>query len=279
VSSIFATYFVNLKDKIANSKEYFIYDLTQTITNYFGLCILLGSLDIKLKYRRSALGPWWITISMLIFVTALGYVYSKVLRQPVSDMIPFLSTGFTLWLFISISINEGATILSDSQTYIRQIKMPFSIHVFRLIYRNVITMLHNLVVYILVVALFKIPVNWHTFLAIPGLILIIFNLYPTILLLGMIGARYRDMPQVIINLMQLLFFISPITWMPHLLSSNSKVLLYNPISYALDLVRSPMLGNSPEPKSWFFGIISFVFMTVLAKYFMDKYYKQISFWI
>ena len=257
----------------------FYNDLHQTLKQNISLSLLLGWLDIKLKYRRSALGPWWITISMLIFVGALGCVYSQILKQPINKMIPFLATGFTIWMFISTCINEGASILSDSQMYIKQVKMPFSIHIFRLMYRNIIIMAHNLVVYFLVVVFFQVHINWNILLAIPGLMLIILTLYPIILIIAMIGARYRDMPQVIISIMQVIFFVSPITWMPHLVGPNSKILIYNPVSYALDLVREPMLGHAPQLESWVAMAILFITALICARFMMNKYYDRISFWM
>lgn len=271
--------FEDLESKTSDSMGPFFYDLIQTLRYHLGLSLLLGWLDIKLRYRRSALGPWWITISMLIFVAALGAVYSKILKQPISVMIPFLASGFTLWMFISTCISEGSMILSDSQTYIKQVKMPFSIHFFRLLYRNIIVMAHNIIVYGLVVLAFHIPLTWSVFLAIPGFILIVLNLYPAVLIVGMIGARYRDIPQVVISLMQIVFFVSPVTWMPHLVGPESKILLYNPVSYALDLVRTPMLGGVPAAKSWVVGVVMFILLTLFAKYLMDKYHKRIAFWM
>jgi ABC-type polysaccharide/polyol phosphate export permease len=38
---------------------------------------MLGWNDIHQRYRRSALGPFWITISMAIFIVLLGFIYSK----------------------------------------------------------------------------------------------------------------------------------------------------------------------------------------------------------
>ena len=84
------------------------------------LWIRLGWNDILQRYRRSLLGPFWLTASMAIMVMMLGFVYSKIFAIPVAEFIPFLCVGLLVWAFISTIITEAGTLFTGSESYIKQ---------------------------------------------------------------------------------------------------------------------------------------------------------------
>jgi ABC-2 type transport system permease protein/lipopolysaccharide transport system permease protein len=53
----------------------------------------LGWNEILQRYRRSTLGPLWLTASMAVMVIALGVVYAELFQQRIDDFIPFLCVG------------------------------------------------------------------------------------------------------------------------------------------------------------------------------------------
>jgi ABC-type polysaccharide/polyol phosphate export permease len=71
------------------------------------LWVRLGWHDILFRYRRSLLGPFWLTANTAITVIALGLVYSEVLRMPISELMPYVCIGLLIWNFIS-AILHGA---------------------------------------------------------------------------------------------------------------------------------------------------------------------------
>ena len=50
--------------------------------------------DIKLRYRRSMIGPWWVTISTGIMVLMLGFLWSHIFNQAIDTYLPFFAIGF-----------------------------------------------------------------------------------------------------------------------------------------------------------------------------------------
>src|ERR1700726_3197039 len=74
----------------------------QTVTRfdlYRGFCaaplwMLLGWSDIRLRYRRSVLGPFWITLSMSVLIIVLGLVYSRIFHTDIRPYLPYLALGF-----------------------------------------------------------------------------------------------------------------------------------------------------------------------------------------
>src|SRR2546421_8571338 len=116
--------------------------------------------DIRLRYRGSVLGPFWLTISTVIMVAAIGLIYARLFNMELARYLPFLTIGLVIWQYVSSLITDGCQTFLSSQNIIHQAPMPFSIHVWRSVYRNVIVLAHNLVIVPLVLIIFYVPVGW-----------------------------------------------------------------------------------------------------------------------
>jgi len=257
--------------------ELALLDFKDSLSKY-RLWAFLSWSDIKMRYRGSSLGPFWITLSMMIFIGAFSLVYSRLFHQPLQQYIPFLTTGYLVWLLISSTLTESCNIFVEAAPLITEIKLPYTLYIFRLISRQIIIFFHNAVVYVLVALLFKLHLHWNFLLFFPGLFLLILNLTSISLLLALLGTKYRDIPQVISSIIQVAFFVTPISWAPNLLSS-SIILKMNPLSYFIDLVRSPLLGQSPEMASWVVGLCLTIITLGVSFLLFSKLRRNIPFWI
>ena len=83
----------------------------------------LGWNDILQRYRRSLLGPLWLTISMAVLIGALGLLYAKLFKVDAAEYIPFLAIGFVLWQLISGILLDGCNVFVQSEGIIKQIKL------------------------------------------------------------------------------------------------------------------------------------------------------------
>src|SRR5262245_10142871 len=92
------------------------------------LWLLLGWQDIKQRYRRSLLGPFWLTISTAVMVLALGLLYATIFRTPIHEYLPYLATGLVIWMFISGTVSEGCQAFIASDGIIKQVRTPFLSH-------------------------------------------------------------------------------------------------------------------------------------------------------
>jgi ABC-2 type transport system permease protein/lipopolysaccharide transport system permease protein len=184
------------------------------------LWIFLGWNDIRMRYRGSILGPFWITASMLIFISAFALVYSRLFHQSLTEYIPFLTAGYLAWMLISSMLTESCNIFTDSAPFITEIKLPYMLYILRLAWRQIIILSHNAVVFVLVALVFRVHFDVHLLYFIPGLLLFILNLTAVSLLLAMLGTKYRDVQQALISVIQVAFFITPISWKPELLANR-----------------------------------------------------------
>ena len=245
----------------------------------YKLWMYLAWSDIRQRYRGSVLGPLWITLSTAVFVAALSVINAELFKAPPEKYIPSLTTGFVIWYFISGTLSESTAGLISGKGLIAQISLPYFIHIFRVIARNLLILAHNFIVVFAVLAWFKTYPTLQILLLFPSLFLIALLLIGAGMILAMIGARYRDIQQVIASLLQVLFFVSPITWEAKQISNATWVLHLNPVYYIIDALRSPILGLPVHANT--FPVLIFATLSTgsFALWLFNKKRNKIPFWV
>ena len=176
------------------------------------LWLHLGWQDIKQKYRRSVLGPFWITIATGTTAVAMGGLYSKLFHLELSEHLPYVTLGLIIWNMINASILEGADVFIANEGLIKQLPTPLSVHVYRLVWRQMILFAHNIVIYVVIAFIFPKPWSWADLSVIPALLLIMLNCVWVSFCFGILATRYRDIGPLLFSVVQLLFFMTPIIW-------------------------------------------------------------------
>ena len=244
------------------------------------LWLMFGWLDIRQRYRRAVIGPFWITISMLVMVISLGVIYSSLFKIEIDTFIPFLTAGFSIWFFISATITDATMMYISAEGIIRNATLPLSIHIFRLLWRNLLIYAHNVVVMLPVYVWFRLNPGFEVLLVIPGLILVLLNLSWMTLVVATLCARFRDTPPIVSNILQIFFFVTPILYRPNLLSTKLSLLIdLNPISHVIEVVRAPMLGSIPSLLSYLLMILFAVVGWAIAFICHRRYRSSIAYWL
>lgn len=210
--------------------------------------MMLAYQDIKLRYRRSILGPLWLTLSMAITIYTMGYIYSHIFHTDMADYFPYLTGGMLGWTLISTIVLEFTDGLANSEHMIKQIKLPYSLYIHRIAARNIMIFFHNILVMVPILIVYheSAQVNLNTLLLLPGLMIVYLNALTYGLMLAMVGARYRDISQIIKSMVQVVFFITPVMWKPEaLLGKNHYIVELNPFYSFIELIRAPLLGKAP----------------------------------
>jgi lipopolysaccharide transport system permease protein len=239
----------------------------------------LGWNDILQRYRRSLLGPLWLTLSMAIMVVALGVVYAQIFKIGLRDFMPFLCVGLLVWGFISSSVTEAGTLFTGAESYIKQVRLPYSVYVFRFMWSKIIIFAHNFLIYFGVLAYFEIWPGSAALYALPGFLLVAVNCAFASLYLGMVSARYRDIPQIVGSAIQIVFFVTPIMWKPELVGADSYLVLFNPFYHMCEIVRAPLLGQIPSYQNYVAISLISAFNLALAALVFVRFRARISYWI
>lgn len=254
-------------------------DMRRGLLNW-RMWVLLGMNDIRQRYRRSRLGQFWITLAMAVQIISLGILYSFLFKQPLAKYLPYLGTSFVVWGLISAIVLESCGVFISAEGYIRQVPMPKSVLVHRMLFRNGVIFLHNLVLLPPLFLIYDVPVGWVTLLVFPALFVLILNGIWAALLLGTICARFRDMPQIIANIVQIVFYLTPVMWRPSQLPVQLNAFTnYNPFQAFLDIVRAPLLGEVPPALSWMVAGGITVAGFIVAMLFFSRFRARIVYWL
>ncbi|MGZ8218917.1 ABC transporter permease [Methylomagnum sp.] len=236
--------------------------------------------DIRGRYRRSALGPWWLTIGLAVTVTAMGPLYGALFDFDPHEFIPYLALGLLFWGFISNQLNDYGEAFIGSSHYLRQTRLPLFIFILRVCWRHILLLAHNSVIIPILWALGLLTFNESVFFWIPAFLLVVANLLWLGILLAMLCTRFRDMQPVINHLITLGFFITPIIWKSgQLAPSRFYMLEWNPFYYLLEMLRMPLLGQTPGASLWITTLAMAIFGWLLAAGLLAKYRNHITYWL
>ena len=97
-------------------------DLLEAV-NLYRIWMLLSYNDIRVRYIRSSLGPFWITLSTIIMILMMGPLYGTIFGVSPSDYMLYLAVSFVIWTFISTTINEASLVFVSAEAFIKQIKL------------------------------------------------------------------------------------------------------------------------------------------------------------
>lgn len=246
-----------------------------------GLPLYLAKADIRQRYRRSSLGPFWITISTGVMIACIGIIFGSLFKSPMSEFLPFLSAGLIIWGFISSTVTEATTVFAAAEPIIKQLPIPLTTHVYRMIFRNLYIFFHNILIFPIVLLCIHRPINWEIIWFIPGLFLVILNLTWISIVLGVVCSRFRDLTQIVASILQIFFYITPIIWMPNLLPARTSVMLLdpNPFYHLLAIVREPLMGSSPTALNFALSALFAILGWIFAIVFFNKYRSRIAYWL
>lgn len=240
---------------------------------------MLGWQDIKQRYRRSAFGPWWLTISTGVMIGAMGPLYGALFGQRTSDYVPFLAASIITWQLIASVITDSCQVFIAAEGHIKQTRLPLSLHVYRVIWRNLIIFVHNLVILIGIKFLLSVPVNAATLLALAGLLLLVINTVWIGLMFGLLCARFRDIPQIVASVLQILFFLTPIFWKPEMLGARIWIAQLNPLFHFVDIIRSPLLGNNASLLSWEVASGFTAIGLIVSFLLFSRFRSRVAYWL
>ncbi len=235
--------------------------------------------EIRQRFRRSLLGPFWLTASMGIFVVALGLISTTVFKQDIERTLPYIATSLILWGFLTSAITEGANVFINREGYLRNVPLPVSVHLYQMLMRNLIIWLFNMAIYVLVILVFGVNPGWIALLFLLGGPLFLVNAAWMALAAGILSARFRDIPQVIVSLLQVLFFLTPVFWSVEAMPDRPAFVTLNPLYHLLETDRGPLLGLSPSITSWAAAIGLAIVGCALTAWLYRRAQPRIAYWV
>jgi len=239
----------------------------------------LAKYDIQQRFRRSMLGPLWITLSMGIMIATLALVFGALFSQPLEILLPYLAAGLITWGLITGVVTEAGTAFTTAEGFIRNVPMSLSVHIYRMVARNVGIWMFNMVIFVAVWLIFVHRPTVQMLLVVPGLLMLFLNLLWVAVIISTVSTRYRDIPQVTAALTQVIFFVTPIFWSVELLPNRPAFVDWNPVYHLIEIVRAPLLGTAPHAASWGVAIGLLVLGVPFAIAVYRRGFPRIPYWV
>lgn len=224
---------------------------------------------------------------MAVTAIALGILYAGLFGNDLSVQLPYILVGFIIWGFISGCVNEGAEVFTSNVGLITHLPAPLSVHVYRLVWRQVLFFLHNLVVYAVMLVVFPQNLHWTDLTAFPAVVLLALNGAWVALLIGIVTTRFRDLLPITQSIVQLAFFLTPIVWIYEdlinsanpAIAERARLAELNPFLHFVEILRRPMLGQPQELRHWIVVLVITVVGWALTLLVLRRYRARVSYWV
>jgi ABC-type polysaccharide/polyol phosphate export permease len=197
------------------------------LPRYRGLIQSLVARELKARYRGSVLGFFWSFVNPLLLLTIYTFVFTKILPGGNKDLEPFavfMFSGLLPWTWFASSLLEGAGSLISGGNLIKKVLFPAEV-------LPIVSVLSNMVHFflgLLILAAFMIGFQHYPDFAslrwFPVVIAVqlVFTL-GLAFALSALTVHFRDVRDLLTNLLTLWFFATPIIY-PYFTPSVSRFL-------------------------------------------------------
>lgn len=236
--------------------------------------------DLKNKYRRTALGLGWNFLALAITMLIMSVIWSLIFKMEINKLFPYIFNGFAIFFFITNSLNGACYSLSQvrKDIYIN-ISIPVLSIILRDVFQQMLTYFHY-IVFIFAMYIYLNDLNYvNILLYLLGILIVFFQTVFLSLLLAFAGTRFRDIAALTTSVLSASTILTPIIWNKKMLGHYINYAYLNPFTFMVEIVRDPILGLTPAPSVYVYNI-SFLIALFLASYVLIKFKgSRLIFWI
>ena len=256
--------------------------MTQSLAlprDWWNFTIYQAVQGLRRQYARTKLGPIWIVMTQFALIGGIALVFSSVFNQPLTDYLPFISASIITWNLISPTITQAPTVFVAGYSIIQSFGVPFAIFPIQMVLNNSFVFLHGVAIHLFVLyftgkSVFYVPLGLLMALV---LVLII---YPFVSVLGILGARFRDLTPAVGSIMYLFFLITPVIWEKKALTEDRYWLVhYNPFAHMMEAVRGPLTGRLPETESIIVCVVMAIVSVAVGEAIFRRFARPLPFWV
>jgi ABC-type polysaccharide/polyol phosphate export permease len=236
--------------------------------------------EIVQNYRRSLLGPFWITLNLVIFVGCMTLVYGSLFSVRTDEYAGYLACGMIAWLWVSALLTDAGNTFIFYAHFVKNTPLDKSFLIWASAWKQALIFAHHLIVYVAFVLLGIVKLTVYSFLAIPAIIVLFAMSIPITAIMAILFPRFRDLSRLITSFMMVVLMVTPIFWQPQMLKGWRTLLIsFNPIYYIVEFVRKPLLGQPLDPVTALVVPCMAVGFWILGAWFYRKYSKYAVFWL
>lgn len=240
--------------------------------------MVLAEGDRSRRFQKALLGKAWELINFILTVTALGYLFSILFQRDFETYLLYLASGFCSWLLISSVMTEGASVFVRNAVYARELPMPLTVYLWAQLWKSSRAFALNLAIVVLL-GLWVNGLSINVLLLIPGVLLLVAISFFMIIVLGSLGAQFRDLIHFMPNVLRGIFFLTPILWTLDRREGLGWLVDYNPFFYLIEVVRSPLMNDVPGASIYLVVLMILVITMAVALFVFSAVRKRLIYWL
>jgi lipopolysaccharide transport system permease protein len=176
------------------------------------LIAMLVQRDLKVRYKRSALGMGWTLLNPLLQMVVYTLVFSFIMKVGVPAFPVFILSGLLPWTLISVSIGGSSHCLLNNQALIRKVAVPQMVWPMAVVASKLVDLFFSLVPFAIIAVLYRRgPTPAWIALAPAILVATVFSTGLS-LLFSSLTVFYRDMRHLTDILLQIWFYVTPVIY-------------------------------------------------------------------
>ncbi|HEY1757265.1 MAG TPA: ABC transporter permease [Bryobacteraceae bacterium] len=248
---------------------------------YFWMHLALS--DLRSRWRRSFFGVLWSILQPLGTALLLAVVLSRLFHTDIRSYAPYIISGMLVWDFIMAVSTGGSLSFVQADAYIKHYRHPLAIYSLRTVLANLTVLALasvSMFIWAAIAQPSKIGASWLAALTVYPILLLIG--WPFVTLLSYLGSRFRDLPNVMMLVLQACWFVSPVYFETSMFRQAGLGILVddNPVFHLLQIVRAPLLqGQWPSGKDYGFCAAMAAIFTAFAWLVGRKAEKRVIFYL
>lgn len=195
--------------------------------------------EIRGKYKASFLGVLWSFINPLLMVLVYAIVFPYIMRVQTENYLIFLICGVIPWNWFTNVISQGTTCITNNANLIKKVYFPRAILPISTVTAGLINFLISCIIIVIFVLLGGCGLSWHiVFLPLIALVQYLISL-AMIFVLSAINVYVRDVEYMVIFIMNMLFYATPILYSSSMFDKGwfIWVFRFNPFAHLINAYR------------------------------------------
>ena len=197
----------------------------------------------RARFARTLFGSFWLGLSNLLSIAALALVYGTVFKvQDFNTYVVYLGLGLVVWNSLGAAIGTAPNLFEHNHAHVHNTNIPPVFFTLEEWAFQLQTFAQSFAFVVLVLSWFQrnLLLNLLLFGWLPMLNLALF-LFWFPLLVCLLGARYRDLYQLVPIILQLVFLLSPILYKKTNLGAMAWTATVNPVYQILSPIRDTLM--------------------------------------
>jgi ABC-type polysaccharide/polyol phosphate export permease len=246
------------------------------IIRYKELLRNLIAKDIKIRYKRSVIGFFWVMLHPLLMMAILNMVFSEIFKMPGKSYSVYILSGLIFWNLFSQSTSTSIASFTGNRDLIKKIYLPKSIFPLSVSLSALIHFVFSLIPLFIFIFISGTPVSPGIFMLPVVLMSALLFCYGISLFISTATVFFHDTRYIYDVLLIAGMYITPIFYPESIIPQKYTLIVHmNPLFYFLSAFRAAiyMEGQNLFEKLLYgslFSVVTFIAGWLFYNRFKDR---------